>query len=57
MRFDLLRLSVLPRPQVDGFERTKPDKTPFTREAWLREVFSARIEFSIIERHSITPPT
>ena len=45
MQFELLRLSVLPRPQIDGFERKKGDGSPFTREEWLREVFSAKIPF------------
>lgn len=46
MQFELLRLSMLIRVQMDGFERQKPDKTPYTREEWLREIFAQRIAFT-----------
>lgn len=45
MQFELLRLSMYPRDQVDGFERKKPDGTAFTREQWLRAVFQESIAF------------
>ena len=59
MQFELLRLFVLPRPQIDGFERKKADGTPFTRKEWLREVFDTKIPF--VHRgetfHYVTVPT
>lgn len=45
MQFELLRLSVLPRVQMDSFERRKPDGSQYNREEWLRAVFSESIMF------------
>jgi hypothetical protein len=46
MQFELMRLSLFLRTQVDSFERRKKDGTSFTREEWLRAVFSETIAFT-----------
>jgi hypothetical protein len=40
MQFEMMHLSMLPRPQKDLFERIA-----VTREAWLRDIFSEKITF------------
>ena len=46
MQLELMRMSVLPRAQADSFERQKPGGGSFTREEWLRAVFSSSISFA-----------
>lgn len=43
MQFELVRLSMLPR--TDLFARAADDGTPFTREGWLRDIFSKEMDF------------
>jgi hypothetical protein len=45
MQFEMMRLSLVQRPQRDAFERSMPGGAPFTREDWLRDVFSREIDF------------
>lgn len=45
MRFELARMFLSPRKQVDVFERRNPDGSPMTREKWIRAVFGERIDF------------
>jgi hypothetical protein len=45
MQFEMMRLSLVRRPQADAFERHTPDGSEFTREAWLRDVFGRDIQF------------
>lgn len=45
MQFEMMRLSLVQRPQADAFERRARDGRPLTREEWLREVFKQGIQF------------
>jgi len=45
MRFELARMFLLPRSQVDAFERRNPDGSLMSRNQWLRAVFSEEIRF------------
>jgi hypothetical protein len=45
MQFELMRLSMVERPQLDAFVRVSEDGSSFTRERWLRDVFSRPIQF------------
>lgn len=51
MQFDLLRLSMLPRAQLDAFERHKADGSEYTREEWLRAIFSEKFSFLHFKEH------
>jgi hypothetical protein len=46
MRFELARLFLMARKQVDAFERRKPNGQPLNREEWLRAVLSEPIEYT-----------
>ena len=45
MQFELMRFSMMPREQIDGFERESPDGEAWTREKWLRIILSETFEF------------
>lgn len=45
MLFDLIRLSLLERSQLDAFEPRASSGTILNREEWLRHILSERIEF------------
>lgn len=45
MQFELLRMSLLMREQQDAFERKGPGGRTFSREEWLRVIFSEPIRF------------
>jgi hypothetical protein len=45
MQFEMLRLLMVERRQRGLFPRESPEGGAFTREAWLRDVFSREIEF------------
>jgi hypothetical protein len=51
MQFEMVRLALVQRPQSDAFERRQADGQPFTREAWLRDVFEKKIVFQ--HRHQV----
>lgn len=42
----MFRLSLKGRQQSDAFERKKEDSTEFSREEWLRDVFSQQFSFT-----------
>lgn len=46
MRLFLFRLSLKMRKQQDAFERRKDDGSEFSREEWLRDIFSRQFTFT-----------
>lgn len=46
MRLDIFRLSLKRKGQKDAFERVTTQGKEFTREEWLRDIFSAQFSFS-----------
>lgn len=46
MRLFLFRLSLKERKQIDAFERKKEDGSEFSREEWIRDVFSRQFTFT-----------
>ena len=46
MQFEMMRIALVQRQQADAFERRTASGSPFTREAWLREIFGEAITFT-----------